>query len=172
MALQGEVQPFQDQLTTHPFTGETCVVFEDARYSFWLDDGSGRILVDPQGAALLSEDDTLVPGERVLVVGTLRQGVRHGGESAQRFLARRDHELTWFTRISGWAVSALTGLLLGRNAARMMFLNERQCFWIWDDLDERPFLDGTESAGMTAGLLFAGAWILVFVGAVLGLPTL
>jgi HEAT repeat protein len=172
VALQGKVEPHQDQHTMHPLTGEKCVVFERTRYPFWLDDDTGRILVDPQGAALLSEDRMLVPGEKVLVVGTLQKGIPAGETSAQPYLARRDHELTWFTRISGWVVRAATGLFLGLNAARMMFLNERQCFWIWDDLDERPFLAEHETSGMTAGLLFAGAWILVFVGAVLGLSSM
>ena len=172
VALQGEVQPYQGQQTTHPLTGEQCVVLERTRYPFWLNDDTGRILVEPQGAALLSEDGMLVPGERVLVVATPQQGTPAGETSAQPFLARRDHELTWFTRISGWVVRTATGLFLGRNAARMMFLNERQCFWIWDDLDERPFLVEREASGMAAGLLFAGAWILVFVGAVLGLTSI
>ena len=167
VALQGKVQPYQDQNTIHPLTGEKCVVFEQTRYPFWVDDDTGRILVEPKGAALLSEDGMLVSGEKVLVVGTLQQGIPAGESSMQPYLARRDHELTWFTRISGWVVRTATGSLLGRNAARMMFLNERQCFCIWDDLDERPFLDERETSGMTAGLLFAGAWILVFVGAVL-----
>ena len=172
VALQGKVEPYPNQYTTHPLTGEKCVVFEQTRYPFWVDDDTGRILVDPAGAALLSEDGMLVPGEQVLVVGMLQRGIPAGETSAQPYVARRDHELTWFTRISGWVVRAATGVFLGRNAARMMFLNERQCFWIWDDLDERPFLAERETSGMTAGLLFAGAWILVFVGAVLGLSSM
>jgi hypothetical protein len=139
---------------------------------FWLEDGTGRILIDPRGAALLSADGMVVPGERVLVVGTLARGVPEGESSAQAFLARRDRELTWFARLGGWAIRSATGLCLGRNAARMMFLDERQCFWIWDDLDDRPFRSDREAAAMSAGLLFAGAWILVTVGATLGLPSL
>lgn len=172
VALQGKVQPHQDQQTMHPLTAEKCVVFEHTRFPFWVDDGTGRILVEPQGAALLSEDGMLVPGEQVLVAGMLQRGVPEGETSVQPYLARRDHELTWFARINGWVVRAVTGLFLGRDAARMMFLDQRQCFWIWDDLDERPFLAERETSGMTAGLLFAGAWILVFVGAVLVPPAL
>ena len=169
VALQGKVEPYLNQNTMHPFTGEKCVVFEHTRYPFWVDDGTGRILVEPQGAALLSEDGMLVRGEQVLVVGMLQRGIPAGETSVQPYVARRDHELTWFTRVNEWVVRAATGLFLGRDAARMMFLNQRQCFWIWDDFDERPFLAERETSGMTAGLLFAGAWILVFVGAVVGL---
>lgn len=167
VAVQGRVETYRGQDTTHPLTGEKCVVFERTRCPFWVNDGIGRILVDPQGAELLSEDEMLVPGEQVLVVGTLQRSVPEGETSAQFSLARRDHDLTWFARIGGWVVRAATGVFLGRDAARMMFLDARQCFWIWDDLDERPFLAERETSGMTAGLLFAGAWILVFVAAIL-----
>jgi hypothetical protein len=75
-------------------------------------------------------------------------------------------------RAGGWLVRALTRATLGQNAARMMFLDARQCYWIWDDLDERPFHAQRETAAMTAGALFAGAWLLVIVGAILGLPSI
>ncbi len=182
VALRGEVQVHQDQTTAHPFTGEACVVHESARFPFWLDDGTGRILVDPQGAALLSEDGVVLPGERVLVVGTFRKR-RDGGETAaamerggepeaQPSIERRDGDLTWFTRAGGWVVRALTRATLGQTAARMMFLDARQCFWIWDNLDERPFQSEREAAAMTAGAMFAGAWLLVILGAILGLPSI
>lgn len=182
VALQGEVRPHRDQYTAHPFTGERCVIFEQIRMPFWLDDGTGRILVDPKGAALLSEDGVVVPGERVLVVGTFKKAAPaqadgaatdDGGEpEARPSLARRDQELTWFSRAGGWLVRALTRATLGQTAARMMFLDARQCFWIWDNLDERPFLAQREAAAMTAGVMFTGAWLLVIVGAILGLPSL
>ena len=167
VAVQGTVEPHANRHTPHPYTGEICVVFDEIRHSFWVADDTGRILVEPQGAALLSEDGMLVPGERVLVVGTLRRSAPAGESAGAPRLARRDGSLTWFSRIVGWVVRVATGLFLGRNAARMMVLDARQCFWIWDDLDQRPFLAERETAGITAGLLFAGAWILVYVGAVL-----
>lgn len=205
VALKGEVRLHAGAYATHPFTGERCVVHEGARLPFWLQDGTGRILVDPDGAALLSEDGVVLPGERVLVVGTFRkpapaQRVSSGEDDvdesvpapelgidaeesdpasrpgidaqAAASIARRDRELTWFSRAGGWLVQALTRVTLGQNAARMMFLDARQCFWIWDDLDERPFHAQREASAMTAGALFAGAWLLVIVGAILGLPSI
>ena len=130
MALKGEVRLHAHQYTTHPFTGERCVIHEGERLPFWLEDGTGRILVDPRGAALLSEDGVVVPGERVLVVGTFRKAAparagdaatnEEGEAEATPSLARRDQELTWFVRAGGWLVRALTRATLGRNAARMM----------------------------------------------------
>ena len=182
VALKGEVRLHAKQYATHPFTGERCVIHDGERLPFWLEDGTGRILVDPQGAALLSEDGVVVPGERVLVVGTFRKapepqanGAAANDEAeteATPELARRDKELTWFSHAGGWLVRALTRAALGQNAARMMFLDARQCFWIWDDLNERPFHAQREAAAMAAGALFAGAWLLVVVGAILGLPSI
>lgn len=203
VALKGVVRLHAGQFATHPFTGERCVVHEAERLPFWLDDGTGRILVDPQGAALLSEDGVVVPGERVLVVGTFRKPptTAGGAEStneptdhaaddgadeavddvakeaptapeAAPAIMRRDRELTWFALAGGWLVRALTRATLGQNAARMMFLDARQCYWIWDDLDERPFHAQREASAMTAGALFAGAWLLVIIGAILGLPSI
>ncbi|MFH1603677.1 MAG: HEAT repeat domain-containing protein, partial [Pseudomonadota bacterium] len=114
VALKGVVQLHAGQFAKHPFTGERCVVREGERLPFWLDDGTGRILVDPQGAALLSEDGVVVPGERVLVVGTFRRAYGPEAESttaddepgARPSMMRRDRELTWFTRIGGWLVRA------------------------------------------------------------------
>ncbi len=123
-----------------------------------------------------------MPGERVLVVVRFRKvaAPRADGSAAndedateaQPSMMRRDRELTWFSRAGGWVLHALTRATQGRNAARMMFLDARQCFWIWDDLDERPFQAERESAAMTAGAMFAGAWLLVILGAILGLPSI
>ena len=182
VALKGEVRLHAEAYALHPFTGERCVIHEGERLPFWLQDDTGRVLVDPQGAALLSEDGVVLPGERVLVVGTFRKlaapsaegtETADGDESGtQPSMMRHDCELTWFTRAGGWLVRALTRVTLGRNAARMMFLDARQCFWIWDDLDERPFQAQREASAMTSGALFAGAWLLVIIGAILGLPSI
>lgn len=182
VALRGEVQRYQDASIMHPFTGEQCVIDGNARLPFWLDDGTGRILVDPEGAALLSEDGVVVPGERVLIVGTYRNPAYAGGmgsvlrvgagPGALPSIKRADHEMTWLARAGGWLLRALTRATLGGATARMMFLDARQCFWIWDDLDQRPFRSERESAAMAAGAMFAGAWLLVIVAAILGIASI
>jgi hypothetical protein len=79
--------------------------------------------------------------------------------------------MTGFARTGGWLVRALTRVALGQTAARMMFLDARQCFWIWDNLDQRPFDSEHESTTMVAGAMFAGAWLLVVVVAILGIAS-
>jgi hypothetical protein len=183
VALSGRVEAYQDGTIAHPFTGERCVIHPGVRLPFWLDDGTGRILVDPAGAALLSVDGIVVPGEEVLVVGTYRNPALAGGTGGARHLGgntntvalpsirRSDHEMTGFARTGGWLVRALTRVALGQSAARMMFLDARQCFWIWDNLDQRPFDAEHESTMMAAGAMFAGAWLLVVVVAILGIAS-
>jgi len=82
-SLRGEVQPYKGRLLTHPVTEEACVYYagaegqaSDAR--FWLVDDTGRVLVDPRGVVLISEDQTLVPGERVHILGTAERISRDG----------------------------------------------------------------------------------------------
>lgn len=161
VALQGEARLKDEAAVAHPVTGELCVIWESLRVPFWLDDGTGRVAIDSRRATLLSEDGVVVPGERVLVVGSLEQ-------SAQSLkVTANTAGITWFERYVDVLVRLATTALFGRNAAAMMVRDPRRAFWIWDDLDTRPFSREAETRAMTAGLLFAGGWALVFVGAVL-----
>jgi hypothetical protein len=43
----------------------------------------------------------------------------------------------------------------------MLFSDPRRCFWVWDDLEGRPFGNRREVALVVAVFVFAGAWIAV-----------
>jgi hypothetical protein len=91
-SLRGEVQPYKGRLLTHPVTEGACVYYAGAEEQsrgtrFWLVDDTGRVLVDPRGVVLISEDQTLMPGESVHLLGTAQ---RMGKDGTAQIAVGRD----------------------------------------------------------------------------------
>lgn len=163
-AVRGEAQPSGDYLR-HPYTGELCVYYRgaDERHPdrrFYVEDETGRLLVDPRGAVWLSEDGVVSPGERIHLVGTVRAG---GGAP---ILGRRPGPPPGHQRL----ISMLVGVALaGDRATRRLFDDPHDVFWIWDDARARPMSSPREVALVFLAALLGGAWLVVFSVAALQL---
>lgn len=163
VALRGEVQPHGEPLI-HPFTDEPCVYYVGAERTvpqlrFWLVDAGGRVLVDPAGLVMLSEDGLLQPGETVhLLAHAERSGA---GDGAERWLLRKDRTpRSAFERLVHTTLERLFRLAAGR-FNRMLFSDPQRCFWLWDDLTGNPFGGRRELATIVAVFACAGVWLAV-----------
>ena len=168
VALEGEVQPAEGYLR-HPLTGEACVYYAGAdrdhpEASFFLEDGSGRVLVDPRRAVLFSDDDVLVAGERVHLVGFAARDP-HG----KPIIRKDDAAPPLYRGIVHGAIRLLFGFGRATSVTRMLFSDPHRCFWIWDDLERRPLGESKDVLWPAFGFLLGGAWMVVFALAVLGL---
>ena len=168
VALEGEVQPAGGYLR-HPVTGEACVYYAGAdddhpETSFFLEDGTGRVLIDPRRAVLFSDDDVLVAGERVHLVGFA------GRDGDGRVIIRKDETPPpLYRRMVHGAIKLLLGFGHGTSVTRMLFSDPHRCYWIWDDLERRPMGEARDVFWPAAGFLLGGAWMVVFALAVAGL---
>lgn len=163
VCLRGEAQPAGGYLT-HPLTGEACLYYpwaglEHPRHRFYIVDDTGKVLVEPRGAVLLSEDSVVSAGEPVCVLGTAQWEKAEGGE---RVVVGRRYE-------PGPAAELLGGFLLRlaldagvRGTAPMLFSPARQCLWIWDEAHEPPMASNGDVARMVLVFVIAGGWIAVF----------
>lgn len=164
VALRGEVQRCGEPLF-HPATDELCVYYvgaerQSSNLRFWLVDDSGRVKVDPAGMVMLSEDGMLVPGEEVHLIASAERVAE--GIGAERWLLRKAHTpRTAFERLMHFIVNRLFGLFSGSNLSKMLFSDPRRCFWIWDDLEGKPFGNRREVALVVTIFVFAAAWITV-----------
>jgi HEAT repeat protein len=166
VALEGEAQPAGSYLR-HPVTGEPCLYYAGADVAhpearFYLEDDSGRVLVDPRRAVFFSEDGVLVAGERVHVVGFAagRSPVVVGKDEPGRPL---------YSRAVHGLISALLGFGRSTSVTKMLFSDPRHCFWIWDDLERRPMGERRDQLWLALGVLLGGAWMVVFAVSVMGL---
>ncbi|HEY7746584.1 MAG TPA: hypothetical protein VIA07_09615 [Desulfuromonadales bacterium] len=162
--LRGEVQPSGKPLF-HPQTGELCVYYVGAEermqgLRFSLVDDSGRVAVDPAGLVMLSEDGLLVAGEEVrLIASAERVGE---GTGAERWLIRKAQSpRTAFERLVHSLIGRLFGFFSGSGLSKMLFSDPRRCFWIWDDLEGKPFGNRREVALIVTVFAFAGVWIVL-----------
>ncbi|HEX9725684.1 MAG TPA: hypothetical protein VGC53_15500 [Vicinamibacteria bacterium] len=168
IALEGEVQPTGAYLR-HPVTGEACVYYAGADIDspnkrFYLEDGSGRVLVDPRRAVLFSDDGVLVAGERVHVAGFADR------DSEGNAVIRKDEtEPPLYRRIVHRFIKVLFGFGHATSVTRMLFSDPHRCFWIWDDLERRPMGEAKDVVWLAAGSILGGAWMLVFALAVMEL---
>ena len=168
VALEGEVQPAEGYLR-HPLTGETCVYYAGADVGhpsarFFLDDGSGRVLVDPRRAVLFSDDDVLVAGERVHLVGRADRDSR-----GDPIILKDDTEPPLYRRLIHRVIELFFGFGQATSVTRMLFSDPHRCFWIWDDLERKPMGETRDVLWPAFGFLLGGAWMVVFALAVLGL---
>jgi len=165
VALQGEAQP-AGRVLPHPVTGEPTVFFAGAPAGarFYLEDDTGRVLVDPQGVVLFSQDDILVPGERIHVVGYATREA--GGEIV---VTASTVTPPLYRRATDGIIRALFGLGRSTAVTRMLFTDPSRCFWIWDDLDRRPMSESRDLLWLGASVLLGGAWMVVFAVAVIGI---
>jgi HEAT repeat protein len=166
VAISGEAQPRGDYLK-HPYTGELCVWYRGAprEHCFYLEDGTGRLLVDPHDAVLLSEDGLLSPGERIHIVATAKRNPdapSTSSESLRVVLGKRDEVRPFHQRIVDLLVGGLLGVTAGNRSIRRLFDNPQDVFWIWDDARRRPMSSPREVALIFAVALFAGGWMVVF----------
>jgi len=164
VALRGAVHAVAEPLY-HPETGEQCVYYVGAErrhpgLRFWLEDDSGRVQVDPAGMVMLSEDGVLQPGERVQLLATAVRG--GAGRGAERWVLGKDRSpRNAFERLVHGTVERLFGFFSGSDVTRMLFSDPQRCFWIWDDLQGRPFGSRGELATIVAVFAFAGGWLTV-----------
>ena len=169
-SLRGEVHPVGGKLLAHPVTEEPCVYYAGASgdssdLSFWLVDDTGRVLVDPQGVVLISEDQTLMPGERAQILGTaVRTGEPDG--SMRTVLRRGTDERMLVERLLMLPVRLLFGML-GPSArvAATLFTRPEHSFWIWDDLHHAPMTTQRDLTAVYLSMLAAAAWITLLVAA-------
>jgi hypothetical protein len=174
VALQGEAQPLGGRFLKHPQTGEICLFYagadRDGAVGFYLEDRTGRVEIDPEGAVLVSEDGIVVPGERIQLVGTARRKPGESRETAPGFVVTKQREpRTAFERLSHLMVQSVMGRFARSGTARLLFSDPRRCFWIWDDASGQPFGSARETALLFGSFLLAGAWIFVFGVALLAL---
>lgn len=107
---------------------------------------------------MLSEDGTLVPGEEVcLIAGAERAGEGRGPE---RWLIRKARTpRTAFERLVHFLIGRLFGFCSGSGLSKMLFTDPHRCFWIWDDLEGKPFGGRREVALIMTVFALAGVWI-------------
>lgn len=164
VALRGEVQYCGEPLF-HPATDELCVYYigaerRSSNLRFWLVDDSGRVKVDPAGVVMLSEDGVLVPGEEVHLIASAERIA--DGTAPERWLLRKAHSpRTAFERLMHFIVDRLFGFFSGCDLSKMLFSDPHRCFWIWDDLEGKPFGNRREVALVVTVFVFAGVWIAV-----------
>jgi hypothetical protein len=173
VSLEGEVQPAQGRVLVHPDTDEACVYYTGAdraapQHRFWLVDDSGRVLVEPRGALLVSEDGVLVPGERVRIIATAQRLSRVSDDVRAPTILRAG---AMSTRAFARVGRALLQLVMDGPTTRMLFSDPRRMLLIWDDLRGPPFSSPRQTALLFLSFALAGTWMLVFLGATLTLAS-
>ena len=162
VALRGKVYSGGEPLI-HPDSGEPCVYYVGAERQyeglrFWLADDSGRVLVDPAGMVMLSADGILSPEEEVHVIASAESA----GTGSERWLLRKAQTpRSAFERLVHFLIDRLFGFFSGGELSKMLFSDPRRCFWVWDDLDGKPFGHRRETALAVAVFVSAGVWIAV-----------
>ena len=169
VALQGEAQSFGEYLR-HPVTEEPCVYYAGADVEhpgarFYLEDDTGRILIDPRRAVLFSDDGVIVAGEKVHLVGFAHREGREG----RIVVAKDPARPPLYSRLTHRLIEALFGFGRKTSVTKMLFSDPTRCFWIWDDLERRPMGEARDVGWLAASTLLGGAWIIVFAVAVLAL---
>lgn len=167
VAVEGTVHAAGGKLR-HPYTGELCAYYpgadrEHPDVRFWIDDDTGRVLVDPRKLVMLSEDGILEEGTRVLLVGTARRS----GETLE--IVKDDSPRSLYARCVHFAVGHLLGRAAKTGSARLLFSDPGRCFCLWDDLRERPFACWRDNAMTFGAIVLVGVWIVVFGAASLGI---
>jgi HEAT repeat protein len=169
VALEGEAQPFGDYLR-HPVTEEPCVYYAGADVEhpmarFYLEDDTGRILIDPRRAVLFSDDGVIVAGEKVHLVGFAHREGREG----RIVVAKDPARPPLYSRLTHRLIETLFGFGRKTSVTKMLFSDPTRCFWIWDDLERRPMGEARDVVWLAASTLLGGAWIMVFAVAVIAL---
>lgn len=166
-ALQGEVQPWNNRLLTHPMSGEPCVYYAGAdrvnpEHRFWLVDDTGRILIEPVGAILLSEDAVLLPGGKVQLVGDIRHSTH---KRAEQVVAKRREPRHHLEVAFHFLLNQFFGNLFRDSSSRALFSDPSRLFWIWDDLGSAPFTSRWQTVSLFSSVVAAGGWlVLVMIG--------
>jgi hypothetical protein len=73
-----------------------------------------------------------------------------------------------YRRILHRAIEILIGFRSQSAVTRMLFSDPQRCFWIWDDLAERPLSRRGDVLWLAVGMSLAGAWMIVFTLAAAG----
>ncbi len=169
VVLKGQAQPMNNQHLTHPDTGEPCLYYAGAdrthpRHRFYLEDDTGRVLVEPGQSIFLSEDDVLLPGESLHLIGAAQPE----GTGTERIVVRKPNMVrTLYHRIGHWLVQGLVGGLARRGRAKIWFSDPANCFWLWDDACQPPFASDRGLLFTIVTLLVSGGWVLCFAISVL-----
>jgi len=170
--LRGRLEPAASGSLEHPATGEPCLYYAGADRArpaqrFYLVDDSGRILVDPRGAVLLSTDGMLEEGEAVQILGTISRARKPEGAPGELVIGKDAPRRTLVGRVGHFLVQGVLGLWDRSGTGRALFSDPRRCFWIWDDLDDKPPHWRGELTRLLLVFLLAGVWITVFAVAAL-----
>lgn len=170
--VEGRARPVGSKLLVRPETGEGCLFYAGADrdypgHRFCVEDETGRVLVDPAGAVLLSEDGVVSVGERVRVLAEAMLTAKAAGRGPERLILRKKRvERMLLARVFHFLVQGVMGGLVRRGTARALFSDPSSVFWIWDGAQARPFASARETARLFAVFLAAGAWIAVFAASV------
>ncbi len=169
--VHGRIEAADTPSLTHPQTGEDCLYYAGAdqdcsQHRFYLVDGTGRLLIDPRGAVLLSEDGLLIEGTSVRVLGKVSRA-KTGGAAGTMIMAKDSPRRTLIGRCGHFLVQGVLGLWDRSGTGRALFSDPLRCFWIWDEIDERPLHGRLELYRMLLVFLLAGVWITVFAVAAL-----
>ncbi len=170
--MRGRVESAGAEALTHPQTGEDCLYYSGAdrehpRHRFCLVDATGRMLVDPRGAVLLSEDGLLVEGESVQVLGKVSRGKTEDGSPGMMCMGKDTPRRTLVGRIGHFLVQGVLGCWERTGTGRALFSDPLRCFWIWDAHDGGPLHGRLELYRLLLVFLLAGIWITVFAAAAL-----
>ncbi|MCP4041365.1 MAG: HEAT repeat domain-containing protein [Gammaproteobacteria bacterium] len=170
VAVKGRLQAATGYIR-HPMTGDLCLFYGGADrdhpdHRLYLEDKTGRVLIDPRGAVLLSTEGMLVPGEEVYVLSNAEPADTTGPD--RRVLNKNHEPRNWQRSLLHFVVRRLMGGNARGGAARMLFSDPRTAFWIWGET-RKPLSSVWELAVMFFAVLLSGYWLMVF--ATTGLAT-
>lgn len=168
--LRGRLKPVGEPLQ-HPVTEEFCLYYAGAdrdhpQLQFYLEDETGRILVNPAGAVLISAADMLAENEEVMILGLVS---RSGEQDGINVLGKPRPRRSWFDRGLHFLVQGVLGGWSRSGTGRALFSDPRRCFWIWDNLRQGPLRSRTELGRLLIIFLAAGLWIALFATAALAM---
>lgn len=178
VALRGRVVPTEGEFVEYPSTGERCVYYPGVEknrpgFGFSLEDETGRIRIEVDGAVLLSEKRLLLPDDDVHVIGTLttRQTTKPDGQVVnERVVAKPTVRRSAVQTLMHFIINRVLAANARSGHSRMLFSDPRSCLWIWDDPQQKPLHSGWDLAATFAVIALFGAWLAVF--ALCGLATL
>jgi hypothetical protein len=166
--LRGRLKLAGDRVQ-HPVTEESCLYYAGAdrdhpHQQFFLEDDTGRILVNPAGAVLLSADGFLTENAEVVILGTVD---RSSGTERQNVIGKPQLRRSLFERCVHFLVQGVLGSWSRTGTGMALFSDPRRCFWIWDDHGNLPLQSGREVVRLLLIFLAAGIWISLFAATAL-----
>jgi hypothetical protein len=166
--LRGRLIQIGEQLR-HPVTEEGCLYYSGADrdfpyQQFYLEDETGRILVNPAGAVLISADGILTGGEEVMILGAVN---RSSGTERNNLIGKPEVRRSRFDRCVHFLVQGVLGFWNRTGTGMALFSDPRSCIWIWDAPGKGPLNSRREAVRLLGIFLAAGVWISLFAATAL-----